>query len=134
MSFDAPAGASCLTHPQTPARWACRRCGAFFCEACERRTRPDALPMCPACWELRSRSVVDQTTRPSTAVFTAALILGVISLLPLPVVMITSVVVGIIALVRAKGDYESQRWKPLVGLALTVLSALGWIVFVAVAS
>lgn len=134
MSFDAPAGAACLTHPQTPARWACRRCGAFFCVACERRTRPDALPMCPACWELRSRNVVDQTSKPSTAIFTASFVLGIISLLPLPVVIITSLVVGIMALVRAKEQYAAQRWKPIVGLVLTVLSSLGWLLLVAVAS
>ncbi|MCU0698771.1 MAG: hypothetical protein MUC96_19895 [Myxococcaceae bacterium] len=134
MSSEAPAGAACLTHRETPARWACRRCGAFFCVACERRTRPDALPMCPACWELRSRNVVDQTSKPSTAIFTASLVLGIISLLPLPVVMFVSLVVGLMALVRAKNQFEAQRWKPIVGLVLTVLSLLGWFLLLVLAA
>jgi hypothetical protein len=90
--------------------------------------------MCPACWELRSRNVVDQTSKPSTAIFTASLVLGIISLLPLPVVMFVSLVVGLMALVRAKNQFEAQRWKPIVGLVLTVLSLLGWFLLLVLAA
>lgn len=86
--------------------------------------------MCPACWDLRSKVVVDQTSKPSTAIFTASLVLGCVSLIPLPVVMIVSFVVGIIAIVQSRGPMAHQRWKGLVGLGLTVASGLFWIVLV----
>ncbi len=127
MSEAAPIGARCATHPDVEARWACRRCGAFFCVDCERRTRPDALPMCPACWDLRSKVVAASPAKPSTAIFTASLVLGGVSLFPAPVLMIISLVVNVIALTRAKDAMRPQRWKPITGLVLTVGSMAVWL-------
>jgi hypothetical protein len=127
MSEPAPAGARCATHPDLDARWACRRCGAFFCVDCERRTRPEALPMCPSCWDLRSKVVTTSPAKPSTAIFTSALVLGVVSLVPAPVLMIISLVVNVIALTRAKDGMRPQRWKPITGLVLTVGSMAVWL-------
>ena len=57
MLAEAPQGAVCPNHPEVAATWTCGRCGNFMCVACERRTRPEATPMCPACWEMRQRKV-----------------------------------------------------------------------------
>lgn len=114
MSGLAPAGARCATHPETRATWTCKRCGAFMCEACERRVRPDALPLCPGCWELRGQRVV--APKPGRGLETAGLWLGGFSLLCLPPVIMASLVVNGIALSRAA---PGERQKPLLGLGLT---------------
>lgn len=86
--------------------------------------------MCPDCWEKRALVVpaAPPLTSP-TALFTASLVLGLISVLPLPAVMMASVVVGVMALVKSRHpDNLRQRWKPLVGLAVTLVSAVLWLV------
>jgi hypothetical protein len=123
-----PPGAMCRQHPDALATSLCGRCGSFFCDACARRTRPDAKPMCPACWDLRSKQfAVDQRSAPSKAIFTTALVLGCLSLVPIPAVMLASIVLSILGLVRARGEMAHQRWKPLVGLIVTLSSILGWV-------
>ncbi len=76
--------------------------------------------MCPACWDLRGRSVAPQTVSSGTGLQTAALVLGCIALLPVPVLQIISVVVNVVALVKAKHPpARNVRWRPITGLALT---------------
>lgn len=91
--------------------------------------------MCPACWDLRATTVGAQgPAKPSTALFTASLVLGIISFVPFPALMLVSFVLGIVAIVQAKGPMEHQRWKGIVGLSLTCLSGLGWILVLAFSS
>ena len=59
MTIAAPVTGECAQHPGTPAHWACQRCGTFVCTACENRTRPEAPPLCPRCWALRSQVVLN---------------------------------------------------------------------------
>ena len=118
MSGLAPAGASCASHPEAKASWTCKRCGAFMCEACERRVRPDAMPLCPSCWDLREQRV--PAPRGPRRLETAGLWLGGLSLTCLPPVMMASLVVNLIVLARAG---PGARLKPLVGLGLTVAGA-----------
>src|SRR5262249_6369792 len=111
----APAGARCASHPEVQATWTCKRCGGFMCGDCERRVRPDALPLCPGCWGLRGQKVV--ATAGSTKLENAGLWLGALSFTCLPPVVIGALVVNLIVLSRAG---PGQRRKPLLGLALAV--------------
>jgi hypothetical protein len=108
-------GACCASHPEAPATWTCPRCGGFMCAGCERRVRPDALPLCPSCWGLRGQKVA--ATPRSTRLENAGLWLGAFSLTCLPPVVMASVVVNLVVLVRAA---PGGRRKPLLGLGLTV--------------
>lgn len=127
MSEVLPEGASCASHPDIPATWMCARCGSFMCASCECRTRPEAHPMCPACWALRSQRVEANQGRSSgTALQTAGLVLGVIALVPMCVAFqIASLIVNIVALVKAKEPPASLvRWRPITGLALTAVGVI----------
>ncbi len=46
---EAPERSLCAQHPQTVARWACGRCGAFFCPLCARYPTPKGKPVCAKC-------------------------------------------------------------------------------------
>lgn len=46
---EAPERSLCARHPQTLARWACGRCGSFFCPFCARYPTPNGKPVCDAC-------------------------------------------------------------------------------------
>ncbi|NTX06314.1 MULTISPECIES: hypothetical protein [Myxococcus] len=121
MSTETPTeSASCAAHPDVIASWACGRCGTFMCPACERRMRPEARPMCPACWDLRTRTV-NAPERHGPALPIIGLILGVLSLLPAAVlIQIVAVVVNIIAFGRTREPpNQSLRWMAIAGLALT---------------
>ncbi|MHB8879630.1 MAG: hypothetical protein ACYC8T_38565 [Myxococcaceae bacterium] len=122
MLAEAPAGAHCPNHPEVAATWSCGRCGSFMCVQCERRTRPDATPMCPACWELRAKKVLPQKAESGTRLQTAGLVLGCISLLPIWFIQLVSLVVNIIAIVKAKAPpARDVRWRPITGLVLTLV-------------
>jgi hypothetical protein len=125
MSDFPPEGAVCATHAEAPATWTCNRCGSFLCAACERRTRPEARPMCPNCWALRSRNVTENQGRGGTNLQTIGLVLGVVSLVPMCVaIQIASLVVNIVALVKARDlPAGHRRWQPITGLILTLLGA-----------
>lgn len=131
MLQPAPASAICAHHAGLPAAWICPRCGSFFCRACERRTRPDAIPMCPACWDLRAQSVGPvKLEKPSTALQTAGLVVGCFALLPLPAVQLAAFVVTIMGIVKAKAPPQRRvRWRPITGLVLACVG-LGVDVFV----
>ncbi|MBI3181765.1 MAG: hypothetical protein HYZ28_06445 [Myxococcales bacterium] len=134
MDVGALSGAFCAGHPGTKATQCCPRCGAFMCPACERRVRPDSAAMCPSCWELRTRTVAPQK-HSGTRLQTAGLVLGIISLIPLPAVQIASLIVNIIAIARAKEPPASEvRSRPIIGLVLTLLGFLGFVVLVAAAA
>jgi hypothetical protein len=127
MSEVLPEGATCANHLDTLASWTCARCGSFMCASCERRTRPEARPMCPACWELRNQRVETNQGRSSgTALQTTGLVLGVIALVPMCVaIQIASCIVNIIAIVKAKEPPASLvRWRPITGLALTAVGVV----------
>lgn len=128
MSGDSPPeGAACALHPERLATWVCGRCGTFMCSDCERRTRPEARPMCPGCWELRGRVVPSVVRRSGgTSLPTVGLVLGVISLVPMCIaIQVGSLVINLVALFGARRPPESeQRWKALTGLGLTLLGGL----------
>ena len=48
-TVEAPDRSLCAHHPQTVARWACGRCGAFFCPLCASYPRATGKPVCKAC-------------------------------------------------------------------------------------
>jgi hypothetical protein len=123
---EAPAGAVCPNHPDVAATWTCGRCGSFMCVSCERRTRPEATPMCPACWEMRQRKVPPQEVQSGTRMQTVGLVLGCISLFPIWFLQLLSLVINIVAIVKAKEPpARDVRWRPIVGLVLTVLGLVG---------
>jgi hypothetical protein len=129
-----PEEAFCATHRDTPAKWTCPRCGNFLCVACERRIRPDALPMCPACWELRAVKVPELKQSSPTRLQTAALVVGCISVLPIIQLQIGSLVLCIVALVKAKdGPARAVRWKPVVGLCCTLAGMMIWLAIIGIA-
>jgi tRNA A37 threonylcarbamoyladenosine dehydratase len=84
--------------------------------------------MCPACWELRGRTVQPQKqTDSSKTLLNVGLGLGVIALVPGCLAMqIGSTLVNIIALVRAKEPpARDLRWRSILGLCLTGVGAVG---------
>ncbi|MBI5544074.1 MAG: hypothetical protein HY901_09315 [Deltaproteobacteria bacterium] len=128
MSSPAPSGAQCAAHPEAAASWVCGRCGTFMCPECEHRVRPEAHPLCPSCWELRERTLATlHTEKGGTRLQTAGLILGVISLAPgcFPLQLL-SLVLNIVAIARAP---HGARWRPIVGLVLTLLGSVGSLLF-----
>jgi len=130
MSDFPPEGATCATHAEAPATWTCNRCGSFMCAACERRTRPEARPMCPNCWDLRSRNVTENQGRSGANLQVIGLVLGVLSLIPMCVaVQIASLVVNIVALVKARQFPPGHpRWQAITGLSLTLLGLVATVV------
>lgn len=121
-----PNGARCASHAEAPASWLCLRCGSFLCVECERRTRPEARPMCPSCWTLRTTAVQTRAAT-NTRLQTAGLVLGVISLMPLWPVMIASAVVNVVGIVNGRAPpIRHARWRSIVGLIVTTISMAAW--------
>lgn len=114
----------CAAHPAVAAQWACPRCGTFVCADCERRTRPDAPPMCPGCWELRTVQVKDSAEKESRKLQIGGLVVGLLSFLH-PLVMLGSFILNIRELRRGTGG--ALRWMNTAGLVLTVLAVLTWL-------
>jgi len=112
-----PEGSRCPLHPEAAARWTCPRCGAFFCAGCARRTRPDAIPICPSCWALRDEKVQTIASKKQDRLAITGFVLGFFALIPLPPIQIASLVINIIGLVRKD---TGPRWAPWSGLALTL--------------
>ena len=130
MTIAAPVSGQCAQHPGVSAAWACQRCGSFVCSACERRTRPDAAPLCPKCWELRAQAVHQQEKTESKRLQVGGLLVGGLSFLH-PLIMVGSLVINIRELVRGTGG--ERRWMNAVGLSLTGLAILTWAGFIAFA-
>jgi predicted small integral membrane protein len=83
--------------------------------------------MCPACWELRAVKVPDQKSS-TTGLQTASLVLGCISLLPIPLLQLASIIIGIVALVKAReGPARAARRRPIIGLCLTGVGLMWWV-------
>ena len=124
MTVAAPLAGECATHPGVKADWACQRCGSFVCDVCERRTRPEAPPLCPKCWAMREQSVQTQEITESKKLQISGLFLGLLSIHPL--MFIASLVLNIRELRRRKeGRY---RWMNQAGLALSGISVFVWLV------
>src|SRR4051812_30918725 len=102
MTIAAPVSGSCANHPGASARWACQRCGSFVCRDCERRTRPDAPPLCPACWALREQVVAKQDATDSRRMQITGLVLGCISVFH-PLLLIASLIVNLRAVIKGTG-------------------------------
>ncbi len=130
-----PAGSVCASHADAPATYACPRCGSFMCVACERRTRPEAVPLCPNCWDLRSKTTVPQNNDRDARLQTTGFVLGFISLLPFWPVVLASLIINIVSLVKAKPDspLRPKRWKSVTGLVVTLCSCSLWALVAAIA-
>lgn len=128
MSQPAPAGSFCATHNESSAAWTCGRCGAFFCTACERRTRPEATPMCPACWALRGQQVqspADTTQR----LRWVGIVIGALALVPgCWWLQIAAIVVNIAGLVNGRKKQVPREWMNVAGL---VAAGVGLVLTVA---
>ncbi len=94
MSIAAPISGHCATHTDVVGNWACQRCGSFVCRACERRTRPEAPPLCPACWDVREQVVGKLVKAESRKTQIAGLVLGCISVFH-PLILVASLIVNI---------------------------------------
>ncbi len=125
MTVAAPVSGSCAFHPGVSAAWACQRCGSFVCVDCERRTRPEAPPLCVKCWDLRSAAVVETQSNESKRMQVAGVVLGVLAFLH-PLIQVGSLVMNIRALLKDKT--HTRRWMNQVGLGLTVLAMVTWVV------
>lgn len=114
---------TCALHPGVVAEWTCQRCGTFVCRDCERRTRPDAQPLCPKCWELRERSIGKQETTDNEKGAIAGFVLGLVSVFH-PLLMIASLIVNIRALIKKSGG--ARKWMHTAGLIATGVAMLIW--------
>ena len=81
--------------------------------------------MCPACWDLRSKTVSDVVEKESKRLQIGGLIIGFISLLH-PLIQVGSLIINIRELIRGTGG--RLRWMNIVGLIVTVLAMLTWII------
>lgn len=115
----------CAFHPGFAAAWACQRCGSFVCVECERRTRPEAPPLCPKCWELRTAAVKDTSMKESTRTGIGGLLLSFLSFLN-PLVQLASLILNIRWLVKAPTGQKPVM--NMVAVAVTLLAMLTWIV------
>lgn len=70
--------------------------------------------MCPVCWALNAQTAAP----PSGQLQTAGLIAGVIAIFPCCPITLASLVLNTIALIKSA---RSSRWKPAVGLCLTLV-------------
>jgi len=87
--------------------------------------------MCPSCWQLRESNLEPNATYSETRLQTAALVLGSVAILPIPALQLGALIVGIIALWKARaGAALEVRWKPALGLAFCGVGILVDIVLV----
>lgn len=123
MSYEPPADAFCAEHPEAAATAVCPRCGTFVCRACERRTRPEAVPMCPECWDRRVKVVDEREGRRAMWLPNTVLGLGVAALIPcIWPLQVGAVVVGLWALSRLGPDSPpSARTRIWIGMGLGAL-------------
>lgn len=83
------------------------------------------MPLCKSCWELRDQKVQPNKEYSETRLQTAGLVVGCFCVLPIPVLLIASTIVNLIAIVKAKdGKAREARWKPIVGLCITLFGML----------
>ncbi len=93
------------------------------------------MPLCKSCWELRDQKVAPNAVYSETRLQTAGLVLGCCCVLPIPLLILASTVVNIIAIVKAKeGKAREARWKPIVGLCATGFGALELVALIAFAA
>jgi hypothetical protein len=106
---------TCARHPEAIASFTCGRCGGFGCVDCERRATVDGAPVCPSCWARQAPAPT------SEALQTAGLVVGLLSIVPCCPLAIASLILNIVALVKAT---KESRWKPIVGLVVTLAVGL----------
>jgi hypothetical protein len=78
---------------------------------------------------VRERTVIaNAPALPDTRLQTVALVLGILSLVPLWPLMVGAVIVGIMGIVKAKEPpARDVRWRPIVGLCVAGVSIVGWL-------
>jgi hypothetical protein len=77
-----PGDATCPRHADAAATGVCRRCGDFTCAACACYARHTAPAFCPDCFERRMREVDLTPASDPLAGPNAALLFGILSLVP----------------------------------------------------
>lgn len=125
----APARAVCFQHPDIVANCVCTRCGVFICPRCENRVRRHAPPLCPGCWERRSRAVPKPVGNegPDLSAAGIGLWVGIISVIPMCIpAQVVSLVLNTVNLVRNRHPQSPQlnRRKAIAGLVLTGIGVL----------
>jgi hypothetical protein len=66
--------------------------------------------------------------RQATRLQTAALVIGILSVLPIWPLMVGAVVVGIAGIVKAKEPpARDVRWRPILGLCIASVSIVSWL-------
>lgn len=118
------AQARCARHLDSATSFTCPRCGTFGCVECERRPGLDAAPMCPACWALSAQT----TAVPTGGLQNAGLVVGLLSIIPCCPLALASLVLNVIAIVKSPREH---RWKPIVGICITVVVSVLQVLFVA---
>ena len=115
--------ARCGRHPEALTTFTCPRCGTFGCVDCERRSTLDGAPICPSCWKLAAVNAPAE----NGSLQLAGLIVGLISILPCCPLSLISLGLNGIAIARSNKEH---RWKPLVGLGVTLLGVLLQVLYV----
>ena len=122
---------SCAQHRDAIASFTCQRCGNFGCVECERRADNASAPLCPRCWALEAQQRAS-ASRGGTGLQTAGLVLGIASIIPCCPLALASLVVNVIAIVNASAPpARDVRWRPIVGLVLTLGFGVLQVLFVA---
>lgn len=109
--------ATCTRHPEAVVSFTCPRCGTFACVECERRATAEGAPLCPHCWQLAAQAA---TAAPTGRLQSVGLVVGLVSVIPCLPLMAGSIVLNGVALLKSPREH---RWKPLVGLGVTLLVA-----------
>lgn len=115
----------CAVHPERDASFTCARCGDNGCEDCVHRVVPTASPICAGCWRMREERVARLGKDDGSYVCRAAVITGVLGLVPcLWPMQLGSLLLAVVGLRRSRPGTRA-RTLAWVGGGLGVLGLVG---------